>query len=627
MTISPFTPLGSIGPLTNITPFTHRDNATYLRILKEIVNYINLTLRPEMDSELARILDEFNQKVEEFNSVVTTTRAEWQELFDDFMTNVEANIGEINVDVILAAAIARGEQVIDVRDHGATGDGVTNDSPAIQAAADIAADLGRPLLIPGGQYKLMTEINLKPGVNNTRRKVINDGDVIVGANVSAFVAAGTFGTSKALTADLVPRGRTLTVDNNAWFVVGETLFITSNDVVPNAPDRLGCLRKVISLTGSTTVNIDVPYYRTMLVASSLLARKVTMHPGVEITGSGNIRSINLDNNKHLIDFTLVSDPHVELNIGPSGGPGVLYAHCDGGRGGGHIHDLRDQDTVDANGLTHFGYGWNIAGATRNVSITGTAYKCRHAFTTNTAQTVRNATDTGWEFGGEPENIFTDIVTSRCSNKAIDSHRAGWSLTHIVNDSGSYGALQVRADNVHATVYAEETYDAAVNVSSTVTVPPTLARIEVNGSGGADRLGVLLLGPAVCGTIITRGCYTGVSIQSNGNRIDSLNVSGNGSASGSGINITGSDNFFGFMAFDNCGTGIVENAGSVNNIFAGQRKFTSVGTVMALQAYNHTMTLRTGEYTVNAAAPGAVKGRIPLQDNAGNVYGQLVVYTT
>ena len=609
-----------IQPLNNIQPFTYRDGMTHLALLEKLRVYINDTLRVEFNDEMERIISEFNAALQNSEDTVTEALATWQASFDAFMANVEAEIALINEDIIKTIAVARDKQVVDVRDHGAIGDGVTNDAAAIQTAADLAADLGIDLLITGGVFRVNSAINLKPGVGNTRRGVIIDGQLVAGANTPALVATGSWGLSKAIAADIAPNGRTLTVDSNAWFVPGETLFITSNDVVPNAPDKLGCLRKVISNTGTTTVNVDTPFYRTMLVASSLRAFKTVLHPGVDIHGSGNIRSINNDNNTHLIEITLCVDPVVNMDIGPSGGPGVLLAHCEGFRGEGYIHDLVDMDTPDGNGLVHFGYGWNVAGASRNGYIGGRAYKCRHAFTTNTATTADG-------FGGEPENILTDIVTSRCSNKAIDTHRAGFNITHIVNDSGSYGALQVRADAVHAVVYCNGTYDAAVSTGSLITIPPTFERVEVHGSGGTLGLGLLLLSTSIVGDVVTRNCRTAISIEAPSCRISSVDANGLGAGTGSGISIKSNNNTIGDLILENVGTGIFEDVGFTGNILYGVRRFTNVGTTISLQAYNHMMPLRVGEYQVNAAAPTTIKGRYPVYDNAGNQYGVIPVYTT
>lgn len=47
-----------------------------------------------------------------------------------------------------------GTPVVDARTYGATGDGVTNDTVALQAAINAAAASGLPLIIPEGHYKI-----------------------------------------------------------------------------------------------------------------------------------------------------------------------------------------------------------------------------------------------------------------------------------------------------------------------------------------------------------------------------------------------------------------------------------------------------------------------------------------
>jgi len=55
---------------------------------------------------------------------------------------------------------------LNVKDFGAVGDGVTNDSSAIQAALNAAAAAGQPgvVFLPGGKYIVQTTITLKQGV-------------------------------------------------------------------------------------------------------------------------------------------------------------------------------------------------------------------------------------------------------------------------------------------------------------------------------------------------------------------------------------------------------------------------------------------------------------------------------
>ena len=55
--------------------------------------------------------------------------------------------------------------LIDIRVHGAVGDGVTNDAPAIQPAVDeVAAAGGGTVLVPAGGVFLSGSIVLRTGV-------------------------------------------------------------------------------------------------------------------------------------------------------------------------------------------------------------------------------------------------------------------------------------------------------------------------------------------------------------------------------------------------------------------------------------------------------------------------------
>ena len=63
----------------------------------------------------------------------------------------------------VAGKVGKGELMISVRDHGAKGDGIADDSAALQAAANAA--IGKTLLIDPGHYLLNTQVYLS---SNTR---------------------------------------------------------------------------------------------------------------------------------------------------------------------------------------------------------------------------------------------------------------------------------------------------------------------------------------------------------------------------------------------------------------------------------------------------------------------------
>lgn len=64
----------------------------------------------------------------------------------------------------VAAGAASG--AVSVKDHGAVGDGITNDSPAFQAAIDaVFGDGGGSVLVPRGRYRLAGSITVKSNVH------------------------------------------------------------------------------------------------------------------------------------------------------------------------------------------------------------------------------------------------------------------------------------------------------------------------------------------------------------------------------------------------------------------------------------------------------------------------------
>lgn len=74
---------------------------------------------------------------------------------------------------------------VSVKDFGAVGDGVTNDTASIQAAVNYANTNQVPLFFPGGTYKLLTAVNLPGKVRLCGTGGFNN-SVLVGYSASIF---------------------------------------------------------------------------------------------------------------------------------------------------------------------------------------------------------------------------------------------------------------------------------------------------------------------------------------------------------------------------------------------------------------------------------------------------------
>ncbi len=62
---------------------------------------------------------------------------------------------------IASAANAQTADAVSVRDHGAIGDGVTDDTAAFEAAIDAAADMGGYVYVPSGEYRVTRPLTLE----------------------------------------------------------------------------------------------------------------------------------------------------------------------------------------------------------------------------------------------------------------------------------------------------------------------------------------------------------------------------------------------------------------------------------------------------------------------------------
>lgn len=177
---TPFT--GSIGPLTRVSPFTHRDNATYLRILAELVQFINGTLRDETNAELERIITEFNKVISDNQELFTTTltnsqadfnsvKADWDDRFIKFMADVTAQIALLNdnaVGSLITDALSATSKALDIRYRTqikttAKGDG-SDETATLVADANNAVALGLQLVLDGSKTYIVDGLVFPSGL-------------------------------------------------------------------------------------------------------------------------------------------------------------------------------------------------------------------------------------------------------------------------------------------------------------------------------------------------------------------------------------------------------------------------------------------------------------------------------
>jgi hypothetical protein len=154
-----------------------------------------------------------------------------------------------------------------VKDFGAVGDGVTDDSTAIQAALDS----GYPTIVfPPGTYLCGTALS-KTMVGGTLN-LIGQGNTTIFSTVadpSVFLTIqGTISAGSALSADVAAGDRTITTNESV--AVGDLIRIRSSD--PWVPHRSGNYKKsefcrVAGVSG-TTITLEWPLYDSYTAATT-----------------------------------------------------------------------------------------------------------------------------------------------------------------------------------------------------------------------------------------------------------------------------------------------------------------------------------------------------------------------
>ncbi len=140
---------------------------------------------------------------------------------------------------------------------GATGDGVTDDSSAIQAAFDFAREKNATVFFPNGEYLIGTTININ-----------SPGEGVAGHRNLAVVCgheAKFIGTSNAINLFNI-EGQKLFKWTGGWFRTANVCFLGANGSSPRPPDAYNYFSS-ITFDPSATGAINKCYYSTSPIGS------------------------------------------------------------------------------------------------------------------------------------------------------------------------------------------------------------------------------------------------------------------------------------------------------------------------------------------------------------------------
>jgi len=185
-------------------------------------------------------------------------------------------------DAVDRTVVSKLQEIVSVKDFGAVGDGVTDDTDAIQNAIQYCSDNKLKLYIPGGQTYLITEISITGGYYVDICGDPGNKPIIISTSAAAAAGARQFEffgsadvTGLTLAADINTNERTITLDDVTGLSVGMVMRITSEDTLWPYDNRgiyyKGEIHEIIDVdTGSNTVGILDSTRDTYLTSENLI---------------------------------------------------------------------------------------------------------------------------------------------------------------------------------------------------------------------------------------------------------------------------------------------------------------------------------------------------------------------
>jgi hypothetical protein len=211
----------------------------------------------------------------------------------DQITYNEGSTGA--VDRVLTARL---QDYVSVKDFGAVGDGVTDDTVAIQKALDAVAS-GGELFFPQGVYRITTGIS-QTYADGVSVSIRGYGAKIDATGIGTFTAVeigGSRVSSTALGANVLKNSDTFTVASASGISKGRILLISSTDLWnPTRPEYLkGELSLVEDISGTTITNYKPLYddYTASTTTVHLLNMPQITVEGLEIECDDDVIALQI----------------------------------------------------------------------------------------------------------------------------------------------------------------------------------------------------------------------------------------------------------------------------------------------------------------------------------------------
>lgn len=312
-----------------------------------------------------------------------------------------------------SAFVGKNELMINPKRYGAKGDGVADDTLAIQSATNSAATLGLEVLFPRGRYRVTSQITLPSGTSwhGVPGAVLDVSGMP--DSVAALSAVGSYGTAQALAADLAEGATSMTPTNVTGIVVGDYLKISSSQVFGSTNQPRGEIVRVRSVTNGV-VTFEDALLDSYPVASDGTFEKVTFIEDITIEG------LNIVGPTAVRDVIGMSFRAVRnLTLRGLSSRNVHNAVI-------HLVDVVQSSASDCKfldcKLAGYGYGIAVLYACQDITITNcTGARMRHVVTIGGGTSRR---------GISRRIAVSNSIASQCDSAGFDCHPAGEYISFI-----------------------------------------------------------------------------------------------------------------------------------------------------------------------------------------------------
>ena len=285
---------------------------------------------------------------------------------------IQRNIRGTALDTEFDALEAGVQSSVNVKEFGAVGDGVTDDTAAIQAAID-SLTAGGVLSFPTSQYKLSSAITV-PQVDNLTMD-LQGSELIIDGGYAAIQYVDTVSAGTSITSFNIQRGRTYIQCNSS----GDASAFSAGDLIQlktTAPwyqdDRGSTYKGELHIV--ERVSGDAVYVKGLIYDNYNVSTEATSIAKLNKIENFSIKNGVITNNRTsannggLTLYSLINGTVDNLIVDGHSLTGILFKQCYGGR----ITDCSINKSNDEG----TGYGVQLAGCT-NTQVTQSNFsQCR-----------------------------------------------------------------------------------------------------------------------------------------------------------------------------------------------------------------------------------------------------------